>query len=218
MDFIDGVPSVDDDEYDILDDFEDMDDFMNHFPLETSAIERAADRFREHQGVDIRLEPCTFRPMGLHVAHKMRVLLRFVYPNATETMRVAAQAMHLYPHLETPGAVHVDLVASDQELRAMDADLAHRICLEAGYTMYFADRVASLIRLDNLEHDLEARQMQDIQYLARVCDAYRLLIDRRIEPKVELLRAALKNMTPYGREFLLQLPMLQKDGVPITHL
>jgi len=118
--------------------------------------------------------------------------------------------------METPGAL--PCISRRLARRCVPATPRRTEYLpRSGYTEWFADRVASLIRRDDIDTDMEARKLQDIEYLARVADAYRLLIDHQVEPEVTLLRAALKKMTPLARG-LIQLPLLEKDGVPITHL
>jgi len=187
-------------------------------PLEPTPFDQATERFTMLQSLDIRRESSTFEPYATHFSHKMWELLPFLYPDATEPMFIASQALHLHPHMETPGALPVYMTPTGEEMRARDAETARRICMESGYTEWFAERVAQLIRRDDIETDPEARKLQDVEYLARVADAYRLLIDHQVEPEVTLLRAAIKKMTPLGREALIQLPMLEKDGVPITHV
>jgi hypothetical protein len=187
-------------------------------PLGASPFTRTTERFAILQSLDIRLESNTFEPYASHFAHKMSELLPWLYPEATEPMLIASQALHLHPHLETAGALPVYMTPSGEQLRAHDADTAYAICVDCGYTEWFAERVAQLVRRDDIATDFEARMLQDVEYLARVCDAYRTLIDHHVEPEETLLRTALKKMTPLGREALIQLPMLEKDGIPITHL
>lgn len=186
--------------------------------MESAAFDTATARFRQLQEIDIRLQASTFTPYALHYANKMVTLLPYIYPDATEPMFVAAQAQHLHPHFETPGLVPPGFIQSEYDFRLLDAECARQICIESGYAPDVAERVAALVRRDNIDTDQDAQKLQDLEYLVRVSDQYKRLVDENVEPDPLLLRESLKNMTEMGREFLLRIPLLERDGIPITKI
>lgn len=102
-------------------------------------------------------------PYELHYARKMSEYLAKRSSNASDTLRIAIRAQH-FRRWETPRdsypMTRVGYHAWRTFLKKRQAELVQRICLDCGFTEADAERVASLIRKEDLKEDEETQVLE----------------------------------------------------------
>lgn len=144
-------------------------------------------------------------PYELHYANKMTKYLHTRHPHASETLQLAIRAQHLrrwevprdsYPKTK-PG-----YYAWRAYLQKRQAELAQQMCVESGYAVPEAERVAALVRKEGLRReDEETQVLEDVACLVFLDDRLEEFGQGVEEGKmVEILRKTLAKMSGVGRE------------------
>lgn len=151
------------------------------------------------------------QPYELHYSRKMSEYLEKHSPNAPAVLRLAVRAQHL-KRWEVPR----DSYPMNRQgyhswrtyLKNRQAELARQICLNSGYLEEDADRVAALIRKENLKNDEETQVLEDIACLVFLDDQFEEFEKQHDEEKiVTILRKTWGKMSDRGHELALKISM-----------
>ncbi|KAJ9644541.1 hypothetical protein H2201_000315 [Coniosporium apollinis] len=150
-------------------------------------------------------------PYELHYARKCTSYLEKRVPNASEPLRLAIRAQHFrrwevprdsYP-MTKPG-YH----AWRTFLKKRQAEQAAALCVEAGMSAADAERVAALIRKEDLKQDEETQVLEDVACLVFLDDQFAAFEKEHDEEKiVGILRKTWGKMSEAGRELALGMEM-----------
>ncbi|OKL60197.1 hypothetical protein UA08_04597 [Talaromyces atroroseus] len=173
-------------------------------------------------------------PYELHYAEKMTSYLGSYNPSASEALRLAIRAQHLR-RWEIPRASYPATKAGYLNWRTFlknrQADQARQICLDAGYSPEEAERVAALVRKENLKRGATStstttttttttegeRGLDETQILEDVAclvflddqfDAFEKGVDE--EKMLGILRKTWSKMSGKGRAMALQIEMSER--------
>lgn len=104
-------------------------------------------------------------PAELLYAQRMSARLALLYPNASETLKIAARAQHLrrwtMPRSEYPdgkAGYHAWRIAC----RRMHAETVGRFMADQGYDQSVIDQVGKLIRKEELKSDPDSQRLQNV--------------------------------------------------------
>ncbi len=154
------------------------------------------------------------KPYELHYAQKMSSYLEKRSPSAPETLRLAIRAQHL-----KRWEVRRDSYPMNKQgyhawrtyLKKRQAELAAQICLNSGYAQEDADRVAALIRKENLRKDEETQVLEDVACLVFLDDQFEAFEKEHDEEKiVGILRKTWGKMSERGHELALGISMSER--------
>ncbi|KAI9819939.1 MAG: hypothetical protein M1827_006509 [Pycnora praestabilis] len=150
-------------------------------------------------------------PYELHYAKKMTSYLEKRNPTAPEIVRLAIRAQH-FRRWEIPRDSYpmnkVGYHAWRTYLKKRQADQASQICLDCGYSQEEAEKVASMIRKENLKKDEETQTLEDVACLVFLDDQFEQFEKEHNEDKiVTILRKTWGKMSEKGHELALQVPM-----------
>ena len=150
-------------------------------------------------------------PYELHYAQKMSHYLSLRNPTASESLKLAVRAQHLrrwevprdsYP-MTRPG-YH----AWRTFLKKRQAEIAQGMCVEAGCAQEDADRVAALIRKEDLKEDEETQVLEDVACLVFLDDQFEDFEKQHDEAKiVKILQKTWGKMSDGGHELALGISM-----------
>lgn len=150
-------------------------------------------------------------PYELHYAKKSTAYLQKRAPDSSEHLRLAIRAQHFrrweiprssYP-MTRPG-YH----AWRTYLKKRQAELVKQICIESEYDEAFAERVASLVRKEDLKRDEETQVLEDVACLVFLDDQFEAFEKEHDEDKiVGILRKTWGKMTGRGHDLALGIPM-----------
>ena len=154
------------------------------------------------------------QPYELHYSRKMMKYLQQRDPSASETLRLAINAQH-FRRWEIPRNSYpmtkAGYFAWRTFLKKRQAELASKICLESGYSEEDAERVASLIRKEDLKQDEETQVLEDVACLVFLDDQFEDFEKQHDEEKiVKILQKTWAKMTEKGHEIALQIPMSER--------
>ncbi|KAH8697448.1 hypothetical protein BGW36DRAFT_319844 [Talaromyces proteolyticus] len=154
-------------------------------------------------------------PYELHYAEKMTSYLESYNPSASELLRLAIRAQHLrrweIPRSSYP-ATKVGYFSWRTFLKNRQAELAQQYCLEAGYSAEESERVAALVRKENLKKDEDTQTLEDVAclvFLDDQFDAFEKEMDDE-EKMVGILRKTWGKMSDKGRGMALQITMSER--------
>ena len=150
-------------------------------------------------------------PYELHYSHKMSNYLERRAPNAPGTLRLAIRAQHLR-RWEIPRDSYpmnkVGYHAWRTYLKKRQADIASEICLECGFAEGEANRVAALIRKEDLKKDEETQILEDVACLVFLDDQFEEFEKQHDEDKiVKILQKTWGKMSDKGHELALEISM-----------
>ena len=150
-------------------------------------------------------------PYELHYAQKMTHYLEKRCPAAPETLRLAIRAQHFrrweiprnsYP-MTKPG-----YLAWRTFLKKRQAELASCICLDSGYSAEDSERVAAMIRKENLKKDEETQILEDVACLVFLDDQFEEFEKEHDEEKiVTILKKTWGKMSERGHELTMEISM-----------
>ena len=154
------------------------------------------------------------QPYELHYSQKMAKYLKKRDPSAPETLRLAIQAQH-FRRWEVPRNSYpmtkVGYHAWRTYLKKRQADLAAQICNECGYSKADCERVAHLIRKEDLKKDAETQVLEDVACLVFLDDQFEEFEKQHDEEKiVKILQKTWGKMSEKGHELALELPMTDR--------
>ena len=153
-------------------------------------------------------------PYELHYGQKMSSFLEKRYPDAPATLQIAIRAQHLrrweVPRDSYP-MTKAGYYAWRTFLKQKQADLAYQLCLDSGMSEANANRVAHLIRKEDLKKDEETQVLEDVACLVFLDDQFEDFEKQHDEEKiVTVLRKSLAKMSNRGRELALNIPMSER--------
>jgi len=150
-------------------------------------------------------------PYELHYAQKMSRYLTLRSPSASETLRLAIRSQHFrrweiprssYP-MTKPG-----YYAWRTFLKKRQAEQAAQICVSCGYSSEDAERVASMIRKEDLKSDEETQALEDVACLVFLDDQFADFEKEHDEEKIiSILRKTWGKMSEEGHALALKIPM-----------
>lgn len=153
-------------------------------------------------------------PYELLYSQKMSKYLERRNPSASDTLRLAIRAQHLR-RWEIPRDSYamnkVGYHAWRTYLKERQADMALQICLDCGYSVDDATRVAHLIRKEDLKKDEETQTLEDVACLVFLDDQFEDFEKQHDEEKiVKILRKTWGKMSEKGHDLALELPMSER--------
>lgn len=159
-------------------------------------------------------------PYELHYANKMTKYLALREPNASELLRLAVRAQHLR-RWEVPRSSYAmgrpGYFAWRTAQKNRQAEVVHGICLGCGYSEIEADRVAGLVRKEDMRRDEECQILEDAACLVFLDDQFEEFEKGRDEEKVVgILRKTWDKMSGEGRELVWGIPMSERAKGLIT--
>ncbi len=151
------------------------------------------------------------QPYELHYSKKMSKYLDRRCPDASATLRLATRAQHLRRWEVPRDSFSMDrkgYLSWRTHLKKRQAELAHQICLNSGYTEEDANRVAALIRKENLKKDDETQVLEDVACLVFLDDQFEEFEKQHDEEKiVSILRKTWGKMSHRGHELASEISM-----------
>ena len=153
-------------------------------------------------------------PYEFHYSQKMSSYLEQRDPRAPATLRIAVRAQHLrrweVPRDSYP-MTRVGYHAWRTYLKKRQADIASQMCLDAGMSPDEANRVAHLIRKEDLKEDEETQVLEDVACLVFLDDQFEEFEKQHEEEKiVTVVRKSLAKMSSKGRELALEIAMSER--------
>jgi hypothetical protein len=150
-------------------------------------------------------------PYELHYAQKCTAYLSKRAPSASEPLRLAIRAQH-FRRWEVPRSSYPmtrpGYHAWRTYLKKRQASLVATICTESGYSDDVAQRVASLIRKEDLKEDEETQVLEDVACLVFLDDQFEQFEKEHDEEKiVGILRKTWGKMSERGHELAMGIPM-----------
>ena len=150
-------------------------------------------------------------PYELYYSNKMFYYLQKCDADAPETLRLAIRAQHLR-RWEVPRNSYAMNKTGYHlwrtYLKKRQAEIAAQICLDSGYSSEDADRVAALVKKQNLKEDPETQTLEDVACLVFLDDQFEAFEKEHDEAKVtNILRRTWGKMSDKGHELALQIPM-----------
>ncbi len=153
-------------------------------------------------------------PFELHYSQKMSQYLEKRCPQAPDTLRLAIRAQHLR-RWEVPRESYAmnkqGYYGWRTYLKKRQADFACQICLESGYSKEDAERVAALIRKDDLKKDEETQILEDVACLVFLDEQFEEFEKLHDEEKIiNILRKTWSKMSERGHELALEISMSER--------
>lgn len=150
-------------------------------------------------------------PYELHYARKMTDYLSRRSPTASETLRLAVRAQH-FRRWEVPRdsypMTRIGYHSWRTFLKKRQAEQAAQICVDSGYAEVEAERVAALIRKEDLKQDEETQVLEDVACLVFLDDQFDTFQKDYDEEKIiSILRKTWIKMSDKGRKLALKIPM-----------
>ena len=144
-------------------------------------------------------------------SNKMSAYLEKCDPNASETLRLAIRAQHLR-RWEVPRDSYEKNKTGYHLwrtfLKKRQAELAAQICLDSGYSEEDANRVAALVRKENLKKDAETQTLEDVACLVFLDDQFEEFEKEHDEAKIiSILRKTWGKMSDQGHNMALDISM-----------
>lgn len=150
-------------------------------------------------------------PYELHYAQKMTSYLSSRMPTASEPLRLAVRAQH-FRRWEVPRSSYPmtrpGYHAWRTFLKKRQAELASQICLECEYSAEDAERVAAMVRKEDLKEDEETQALEDVACLVFLDDQFEDFEKSHDEEKIlRILRKTWGKMSEKGRDMALEMKM-----------
>jgi hypothetical protein len=154
-------------------------------------------------------------PYELHYAKKMSHYLDLRDAEASEVLRLAIRSQHLrrwevardsYPMTKA------GYYSWRTFLKKRQGEIAAQICVESGYSEEDADRVAALVRKEDLKSDAETQVLEDVACLVFLDDQFDEFKDGYEEEKIiRIVQKTWVKMSEKGHELALGIPMTAKS-------
>jgi hypothetical protein len=153
-------------------------------------------------------------PFELHYSQKMSHYLEKRLPNPPDTLRLAIRAQHLR-RWEVPRNSYAmnkqGYYGWRTYLKKRQADVARQMCLESGYSTEDAERVAALIRKENLKKDEETQVLEDVACLVFLDEQFVEFEKLHDEEKIiDILRKTWVKMSERGHELALEISISER--------
>lgn len=146
-------------------------------------------------------------PYEVHYAHKCTEYLSSRCLNAPETLRLAIRAQH-FRRWEIPRSTYPMTRAGYYSwrtfLKKRQGEQVKTICLDSGFSEDDAERVAALIRKEDLKTDEETQVLEDVACLVFLDDQFDKFQSEMDEDKVVVVvRKTWAKMSEEGRKLAL---------------
>ena len=150
-------------------------------------------------------------PYELHYAQKMTSYLSKRAPDASDALRLAIRAQH-FRRWEVPRSSYPmtrpGYFSWRTFLKKRQAEQAAQICQECGYCQEDADRVAALVRKEDLKVDEETAALEDVACLVFLDDQFEEFEEKHDEDKIlGILRKTWGKMSKRGQDMALEMKM-----------
>lgn len=150
-------------------------------------------------------------PYELHYAQQMSHYLALRSPNASDPLRLAVRSQH-FRRWEVPRdsypMTRIGYHSWRTFLKKRQAQLASQICLDCGYSTEDAERVAAMIRKEDLKNDEETQVLEDVACLVFLDDQFAEFEKEHNEDKIiTILRKTWGKMSEEGHALALKIPM-----------
>ncbi|KAL9593965.1 MAG: hypothetical protein Q9219_007287 [cf. Caloplaca sp. 3 TL-2023] len=150
-------------------------------------------------------------PYELLYSNKMSGYLNRCDGNASEILHLAVRAQHLR-RWEVPRNSYAMNKTGYHlwrtYLKKRQAEIARQICINSGYSSEDADRVAALIRKEDLKTNPETQTLEDVACLVFLEDQFEAFEKEHDEAKViNILRKTWVKMSDKGHKLALDIPM-----------
>nr|WP_298415444.1 DUF4202 domain-containing protein [uncultured Halomonas sp.] len=159
-------------------------------------------------------------PQELLYAERMSAWLAKVEPDASEALQLAVRAQHLqrwrvprtdYPQ-DRPG-----YLTWRHDLKHIQARQAVQVLGDVGYESEFCERVAQMIRKEQLRRDPEAQALEDTACLVFLEHYFAdFANDHDADKLVRIVRKTWHKMSPRGQELAATIPMTP-DAQHLVH-
>jgi hypothetical protein len=150
----------------------------------------------------------------LHYAQKMSHYLTQREPAASEELRLAIRAQHLRRWEVSRSSYPMTKLGYHSWrtfLKKRQAELAAGICRQCGYSEEECERIAGLIRKENLKSDEETQVLEDVACLVFLDDQFEEFERAHDEEKiVAILRKTWGKMSDRGHQLALQIEMSER--------
>jgi Domain of unknown function (DUF4202) len=150
-------------------------------------------------------------PYELHYAQKMTKYLNLRADHPSEALQLAIRAQHFRRWevaRDTYPMTRIGYHSWRTFLKKRQAEQARQICVDAGLSVEVADRVAALVRKEDLKSDEETQVLEDVACLVFLDDQFEEFEKGYDEDKViGILRKTWVKMTDKGHALALQIPM-----------
>ena len=154
------------------------------------------------------------KPYELHYSQKMSKYLKKRDPSAPDTLRLAIQAQHFRRWEVRRDSYPMNKIgyhAWRTYLKKRQAELASQICLDCGYSQGDADRVAYLIRKEDIKQDAETQVLEDVACLVFLDDQFEEFEKQHDEEKiVRILQKTWGKMSEKGHDLALEIDMSER--------
>ncbi|MFC3283232.1 DUF4202 domain-containing protein [Litchfieldella rifensis] len=180
---------------------------------ESARFQAAIERFDALHREDPRLVEVEGQriPYEQLYARRMSEWLERVAPEASEALQLAVRAQHLqrwriprddYPR-DRPG-----YLAWRRDLGRQQADQAATVLAEVGYDNEVCERVAALIRKENLRRDAETQALEDTACLVFLQYYFADFASEHDEAKLlRIVRKTWNKMSPRGQALAATIPL-----------
>lgn len=150
-------------------------------------------------------------PYELHYAQKMSHYLSLRSPTASDPLKLAIRSQH-FRRWEVPRdsypMTRVGYHSWRTFLKKRQAQLASQICLDCGYTEEDAERIAAMIRKEDLKSDEETQVLEDVACLVFLDDQFAEFEKEHDEGKIiKILQKTWGKMSREGHRLALEIPM-----------
>jgi hypothetical protein len=150
-------------------------------------------------------------PYELHYAQKMTAYLYKRLPNASDALRLAVRAQH-FRRWETPRdsypMTRTGYLTWRAKLKTLQAQQVKAIVEASGYNSTESERVAALMRKENLQDDEETQALEDVACLVFLDDQFEEFEKNHYEDKIiNILRKTWGKMSEKGREMALEMKL-----------
>jgi hypothetical protein len=154
-------------------------------------------------------------PYELHYAEKMNHYLSLRCHEPSDILRLAIWSQHLkrweIPRDSYP-MTRIGYHSWRTYLKKRQAELVQKICLDSGYSDEDAERVAALVRKEDLKTDEETQILEDVACLVFLDDQFEEFGKEHDEEKIiNILRKTWVKMTEEGHQLALKIPMSDRS-------
>ena len=150
-------------------------------------------------------------PYELHYAQKMTAYLSKRDPDANETLRLAIRSQH-FRRWEVPRSSYpmtkIGYHSWRGFLKKRQAEQASEVCSASGYGPEDAERIAALVRKEDLKQDEETMVLEDVACLVFLDDQFEEFEKNHDEEKIiNILRKTWGKMSPKGQDMARSMKM-----------
>lgn len=150
-------------------------------------------------------------PAELLYARRMTDCLNRLYPEADETLHLAARAQHIRRWMIPRSRYPMTRAGYHQwrtSLYSFHAEAAAEILRTAGYDDAIVSRVGSLLRKEKLRTDPQTQMLEDVACLVFLENYFADFAPKHDEEKIiVILRRTWKKMSPRAQQAALKLPL-----------